>query len=62
MKGLQFYDPAERAREKQQARDEDEADLRSGKVTSDELAARNGFFSRLAIRQGRIKFRGSLDG
>jgi hypothetical protein len=31
-------------------------------VTSDELAARNGFFSRLAIRQGRIKFRGSLDG
>lgn len=62
MKEPQFYDPAERAREKLRARDKDEADLGSGKVTRDELAARNGFFSSVAIRQGRIKFRGSSDG
>lgn len=62
MKEPQFYDPAERAREKQRARDKDDADLRSGKVTRDELAARNGFFSSVAISQGRIKFPGSFDG
>lgn len=41
---VDFYDPAERAREKQAARDQDESDLASGKITIHELIRRNGFF------------------
>ena len=36
-----FYDPAERAREKQASRDQDEADLASGRKTREQLRLEN---------------------
>lgn len=46
--------PIERAREKQAAREQDEKDLREGKVTREELRKRNGFFSSLDLRNARV--------
>lgn len=51
-----YYDPAERALEKQRARDQDDEDLRTGKVTREELSRRNGFFSSLDFSKARIRF------
>jgi hypothetical protein len=48
------FDPKARAAEKQAARDKDEADLKSGKVTREELSKRNGFFSSLDIKNATI--------
>lgn len=44
------YDPAERAREKQASRDQDEADLAAGRKTRDDLRCENGAFSGLNVR------------
>ena len=39
---ISYFDPKERAREKQASRDKDDEDLRSGKITREELNRRNG--------------------
>lgn len=44
------YDPTQRAREKQASRDQDEADLASGKKTRDDLRRENGAFTGLNVR------------
>lgn len=44
----------DRAKEKQQSRDQDEQDLRDGKVTKEELRKRNGFFSCLDLSNFKI--------
>jgi len=41
----EFYDPAERAREKQRSRDEDRRALASGEKSPEELQRENGLFS-----------------
>jgi hypothetical protein len=55
---IEMFDPAERERAKQAAREQDDADLRNGRVSVDEMQKRNGFFSGLdfskaSIRRGR---------
>lgn len=40
-----YFDPKERAREKDAARKKDAEDLKSGKIKPDELQRRNGFLS-----------------
>ena len=47
-------DQAARQREKQRARDRDAEDLRSGRVSQDELARHNGFFSAFDLSKARI--------
>ena len=54
-----YFDPNERALEKQRSRDQDQADLESGKVSKEELSKRNGFFSSLDIKNGTIVRRSS---
>lgn len=44
-----YYSPAERQKEKERQRASDADDLRSGRISRDELRARNGFFSSLDI-------------
>lgn len=53
---ISYYDPKERALEKQRSREQDDADLKSGKVTREELSKRNGFFSSLDIQSSKIVF------
>jgi len=50
------YDPAERAREKQAARDENERRLRSGEATPEQIHLETSFFAPIAdcIRKARI--------
>lgn len=43
-------DPDERAREKQESRDEDERTLASGEKTQEQLRRENGHFSFLRVR------------
>lgn len=40
-----YYNPEERAKEKQASRDKDAADLASGKITAEELRKKNTFLS-----------------
>lgn len=54
---INYYDPRERALEKQRARDQDDEDLRTGKVTREELSQRNGFFSSLDFSNAIIRRR-----
>lgn len=44
------YSPAERAREKQAAREQDAADLASGAKTREQLRAENATFAGLRVR------------
>jgi hypothetical protein len=53
-----YYDPVERQREKQLSREQDDRDLREGRITAKELAVANGFFSALDISRARIRRRG----
>ena len=53
---VEYYDPAERARQKQLAREQDDEDLRTGRVTREELSRRNGFFSSLDFSKATIIF------
>lgn len=55
---VETFDPEERRREKQAAREKDDEDLRTGKVTAEQLRKRNGFFSSLDFTNSRIRFRG----
>lgn len=55
---VSYYDPKERALEKQRSRDQDEADLKSGKISREELSKRNGFLSSLDIKNATIRRRG----
>ena len=48
------FDPAERARQKQAARDQDERDLAAGLVTRQELQARNSFATGLDLPNAKI--------
>jgi hypothetical protein len=50
----QFFDPAERAREKQAARQQDSDDLISGRVSAQELQRRNGFIPGHVARSAEI--------
>ncbi len=50
----QFYDPAERARIKQDARERDAEDLASGRIDADELRRRNGFIPAHVARSAKI--------
>jgi hypothetical protein len=61
MKKIGYYDPKERALEKQLSREQDEADLKSGKVTKEELSKRNGFFSSLDFKNAKIVRRSGND-
>lgn len=54
---INYYDPRERALEKQRAREQDDEDLRTGKITREELSQRNGFFSSLDIANSKIILR-----
>lgn len=54
------YNPADRQREKQQSREQDDYDLRMGRVSADELAAANGFFSSLDVLHARVRRRGRV--
>ena len=44
------YDPAERAREKQAARDQDAADIASGAKSREQLHAENAVLAELRVR------------
>lgn len=50
----EFYDPKQRAADKQAAREKDDADLRAGRVSREELSKRNGFFSSLDLVNAKI--------
>jgi len=60
MSQIKVYSAAERQREKQLSREQDGCDLRAGRVSADELAAVNGFFSSLEVSHARIRRRGRL--
>jgi|TARA_R100000049_G_C1957802_1_gene121984 hypothetical protein len=49
-----YYSPAERQQEKERQRASDADDLRSGRVSRNDLRARNGFFSSLEIVESSI--------
>lgn len=51
------YDPEERAREKAAQRAQDEEDLREGRITAEELRARNAPLARLLCRPDFSKAR-----
>lgn len=51
------YDPAERQRQKQAQREQDDRDLAEGRITAEELSRRNGFFSMFDIKKARIRRR-----
>ena len=50
-----IFDPAKRARAKQQARKRDDRDLASGRVSAVELQRRNGFIPAEAARSAVIR-------
>ena len=51
-----IFNPKQRALEKQKSRDQDDADLKSGKISQEELSKRNGFFSSLDWSNAKIVF------
>jgi hypothetical protein len=52
---IRYFDPAERAREKQESRDYDIARLRAGEITPEELNRENDFFASIPIEKFKIK-------
>ena len=56
---INHFDPAERQREKQLARDQDAYDLESGNVSREQLRLRNGFLAPLHIIASSIVLQGS---
>ena len=48
------YDPGERTRQKQAARAQDQADLESGRISKEDLAARNGFFAGMDVAGSKV--------
>lgn len=57
MMQLSSYDPRERQREKHLARVQDDCDLREGRLSRDQLRARNGFFSSLDLAGSSVRRR-----
>lgn len=53
-----YFDPRQRQREKEFARECDERDLRDGRVSRQDLSVRNGFFSSLQIVGSSIRHQG----
>ncbi|HZF93884.1 MAG TPA: hypothetical protein VEZ20_03325 [Allosphingosinicella sp.] len=53
-----YFDPWQRQRDKEFARERDEQDLRAGAVSRQDLSARNGFFSSLQIVGSSIRHQG----
>jgi hypothetical protein len=51
------YDPIERQREKQRAREQDDRDLQAGIVSISELSERNGFFSGVDFSRASVRRR-----
>jgi hypothetical protein len=52
-----YFDPEERIREKQLARDQDERDLAEGKVSAAELQRRNSLLSGFELSLGKFEIR-----
>lgn len=46
---VSYYDPVERQREKDRAREQDDRALRNGEVSREQLHLRNGFLAPLQI-------------
>lgn len=57
---VNYFDPAERQREKARARELDDRALRSGDISREELRSRNGFFSSLEVVSSSVRRRGVL--
>ena len=57
---VSHYDPIEREREKQRARDQDDRALRQGSLSIEELRFRNGFFSSLDLAGSSVRRRRNL--
>lgn len=57
MQQVDHYDSAQRQRDKQRAREQDDRDLRSGAVSPEELSSRNGFFSSLDLSRASVRRR-----
>lgn len=55
-----YFDPEERIREKQLAREQDERDLRGGRVSAEELQARNSFVHGLDIENAKLEIRNHM--
>ena len=55
---MNHFNPAERQREKQLSRDQDEYDLESGYVSRKQLRLRNGFLAPLQIIASSIVLQG----
>jgi hypothetical protein len=54
---VSLYDPLERQREKQRSRDQDDRDLREGRVSREELRMRNSFLSSVDLPNSSIRRR-----
>lgn len=57
MRQIERYNPIERQREKQRAREQDERDLRAGVISPEALNHRNGFFSGLDLSNASLRLR-----
>ncbi len=55
---LLYFDPAERQREKQRARAQDDRELSAGLVSPEALNSRNGFFSGIDLSRASVRRRG----
>lgn len=62
MRQIVHFDSAARQRAKQVAREQDERDLREGRVSPEALQARNGFFSGIDFSGASIRRRRRLIG
>jgi hypothetical protein len=57
---VRYYDPVERQREKQHAREQDDRDLREGYVSREELSERNSLFAGLNLSGSFVRRRNSI--
>lgn len=51
---MKTFDPKERMREKQAARDADDEALRTGRITREELQRQNSFAAGLDLRNAKV--------
>lgn len=54
MAPISYYDPVSRRAEKERQRASDEDDLRSGRISPEEMNRRNGFFASLEIIESEV--------
>lgn len=57
---MRYYDPEQRAHEKQLARERDERDLASGRISREDLRSKNSMFAGIDVSKGRIIRRNSI--